>query len=131
MIRLLTMTGLYYLSWPCRMVRMRMAFPSLSIHVNILPSSRSEEELSYFTLKWNQDGHDAPTSLFGIACTRHLSSNELLHRPSDVTRSSVQKAVVAIVDSPYLFARIREKLSAVTKAWFAQKYVAGFQSLSA
>jgi hypothetical protein len=29
--------------------------------------------------------------------------------------------VVVVVDSPYVFARVREQLSLVTKAWFAQK----------
>lgn len=47
----------------------------------------------------------------------------MAHRAKDVTRTSVQKAIVVIVDTPYLFSRIREKLSVVTQAWFAQKYV--------
>lgn len=51
-----------------------------------------------------------------------MDANELLSRPSEVTRSTVQKAVVAIADSPQFFGQLREKLSIVTKAWFAQKY---------
>ncbi len=51
-----------------------------------------------------------------------MDANELLSRPSEVTRSTVQKAVVAIADSPQLFGQLREKLSMVTGAWFAQKY---------
>ena len=42
----------------------------------------------------------ANTTLFGISCNRQLSSAELLVRPSDVTRSMVQKAVVVIASQP-------------------------------
>lgn len=81
----------------------------------------SAEEISYFTLRNSSQGDtDSPTSLFGISCTRSLSAALLAQRNPDVTRSAVQKAIVAILPSPGLFARIREKLSAVTKAWFAQ-----------
>ncbi len=45
-----------------------------------------------------------------------------MNRPADVTRSTVQKAVVVIADSPQFFGQLREKLSMVTGAWFAQKY---------
>ncbi|KAL9057527.1 MAG: hypothetical protein Q9162_002259 [Coniocarpon cinnabarinum] len=82
---------------------------------------RSEEEISYFTLQNAATKTDPATSLFGIACTRQLEAKDLLHRSAHVTRSSVQKAVVAIVDNPFMFARIQQRLSAVTKAWFAQK----------
>lgn len=51
-----------------------------------------------------------------------MDANELLNKPPDVTRSTVQKAVVAIADSPQLFGQLREKLSMVTAAWFARKY---------
>ena len=50
-----------------------------------------------------------------------MDANELLNRPPDVTRSTVQKAIVVIADSPQLFGQLREKLSMVTGAWFAQK----------
>lgn len=52
-----------------------------------------------------------------------MDANDLLSRPSEVTRSTVQKAVVAIADSPHYFGQLREKLSMVTGAWFAQKYI--------
>jgi len=45
----------------------------------------------------------------------------LINRPADVTRSAVQKAVVVVTDTPQAFSAIREKLSVVTHAWFAQK----------
>lgn len=64
----------------------------------------------------------SPTrSLFGISCTRQLDSASLLNRPAEVTRSTVQKAVVVITESPQTFSAIREKLSVVTRAWFSQK----------
>ena len=50
-----------------------------------------------------------------------MDSNELLDRPPDVTRSTVQKAVVVVADSPQFFGQLREKLSMVTGAWFAQR----------
>lgn len=37
-----------------------------------------------------------------------------------MTRSTVQKAVVVIADSPQFFGMLRERLSIVTQAWFAQ-----------
>ena len=37
-----------------------------------------------------------------------------------MTRSTVQKAVVVIADSPQHFGMLRERLSVVTHAWFAQ-----------
>ncbi|GAB1193536.1 hypothetical protein APSETT444_002757 [Aspergillus pseudonomiae] len=52
---------------------------------------------------------------------RQIDSNLLLYRPSDVTRSTVQKAVVVITDSPQSLGQLREKLSIVTSAWFAQR----------
>lgn len=52
-----------------------------------------------------------------------MDASHLLHRPADVTRSTVQKAVVVIADNPRLFGHLREKLSMVTGAWFAQRYM--------
>ncbi len=82
------------------------------------------EEFSYFSLvyKGGREGEDVePTSVFGISCMHQIDSTELLYRPKEVTRSAVQKAVVAITDAPQSFSAIREKLSAVTRSWFAQK----------
>jgi hypothetical protein len=50
-----------------------------------------------------------------------MDASALLNRPADVTRSTVQKAVVVIADSPQFFGMLRERLSVVTKAWFAQR----------
>lgn len=57
-----------------------------------------------------------------------MDSNDLIDRPVDVTRSTVQKAVVVIADSPQYFGQLREKLSMVTGAWFAQR--CGMDSIS-
>ncbi|OAA68439.1 lalv9 family protein [Niveomyces insectorum RCEF 264] len=100
----------------------------------------STEDFSYFTLLKPADGSGAaasspsspsspsplspsssPTSLFGISCTRQMDAAQLRNRPSDVTRSTVQKAVVVIADSPQFFGMLRERLSVVTKAWFEQR----------
>lgn len=50
-----------------------------------------------------------------------MDASQLLNRPADVTRSTVQKAVVVIADSPQSFGMLRERLGVVTQAWFAQK----------
>ncbi|KAE8380547.1 transport protein Avl9-domain-containing protein [Aspergillus bertholletiae] len=81
----------------------------------------STEEFSYFTLRRKETTTEPATSLFGISCSRQIDSNLLLHRPSDVTRSTVQKAVVVITDSPQSLGQLREKLSIITSAWFAQR----------
>ena len=84
---------------------------------------QSEEEFSYFSLVHKaREGKDVePTSVFGISCIRQMAASELIYRPEDVKRSAVQKAVVAVTDKPQSFSVLREKLSAVTRAWFAQK----------
>lgn len=50
-----------------------------------------------------------------------MDASALINRPADVTRSTVQKAVVVIADSPQFFGMLRERLSVVTTAWFAQR----------
>ncbi|KAL9613095.1 MAG: hypothetical protein Q9167_002352 [Letrouitia subvulpina] len=82
-------------------------------------SHASTEDFSYFTLRATSTS--PATSMFGISCTRQMDATHLLKRPADVTRSTVQKAVVVIAYSPQLFGHIREKLSMVTGAWFAQR----------
>lgn len=81
----------------------------------------SEEDFSYFTLLRPETDDGPATSLFGISCTRQLDSSQLINRPADVTRSTVQKAVVVIADSPQFFGMLRQRLSIVTQAWFAQR----------
>ncbi|OJD09907.1 hypothetical protein AJ78_08862 [Emergomyces pasteurianus Ep9510] len=81
----------------------------------------STEDFSYFTLQQSATDSEPATSLFGISCTRQIDSASLINRPPDVTRSTVQKAVVAVIDEPRHFGQLREKLSMVTSAWFAQR----------
>jgi hypothetical protein len=50
-----------------------------------------------------------------------MDASKLIDRPAEVTRSTVQKAVVVIADSPQYFGMLRERLSVVTSAWFAQR----------
>ncbi|KAI9691971.1 MAG: late secretory pathway protein avl9 [Bogoriella megaspora] len=96
----------------------------------------STEDFSYFSLRYAGDDNSSASgsmkeasgiigkgarSLFGISCTRQIDANELIDRPPEVTRSTVQKAVVVIAESPEGFGMLRERLSVVTKAWFAQR----------
>ncbi|KAL2865330.1 putative Avl9 protein [Aspergillus lucknowensis] len=81
----------------------------------------STEEFSYFTLRRKGTNTGPPTSLFGIACSRQINSKSLIYKPPDVTRSTVQKAVVVVTDKPKSLGQLREKLSIVTSAWFAQR----------
>lgn len=82
---------------------------------------RSEEDFSYFTLLKPESDKGPATSLFGISCTRQIDSTQLINRPEDVTRSTVQKAVVVIADSPKTFGMLRQRLGIVTHAWFDQR----------
>ncbi|KXJ95699.1 transport protein Avl9-domain-containing protein [Microdochium bolleyi] len=81
----------------------------------------STEDFSYFTLLRPATADGPATSLFGISCTRQLDASQLLNRPPEVTRSTVQKAVVVIADTPQFFGMLRERLSVVTSAWFLQR----------
>ncbi|KXT09006.1 hypothetical protein AC579_7864 [Pseudocercospora musae] len=84
---------------------------------------QSDEEFSYFSLvhKASQGEEVEPRSVFGISCIHQIPASELRFKGDEVTRSAVQKAVVAITDRPQNFSAVREKLSVVTRAWFAQK----------
>jgi hypothetical protein len=84
----------------------------------------STEDYSYFTLRRAQTPTEPATSLFGISCTRQLDASKLIDRPAEVTRSTVQKAVVVITNSPQHFGAIKAQLSVVTQLWFAQRYLA-------
>ncbi|KAJ1565703.1 late secretory pathway protein avl9, partial [Nowakowskiella sp. JEL0078] len=60
------------------------------------------------------------SSLFGLACFRQMDANDLINKPKDVTRSSVQKAVVVLARHPIL-GSLRTKLGMVTHAFFQQR----------
>ena len=104
-----------------------LMYPNARKEENVLTQAgaSSVEDFSYFTLRHEATPDRPATSLFGISCTRQMDANELINRPADVTRSTVQKAVVVITDSPHHFGQLREKLLVVTTAWFAQRYVFG------
>lgn len=53
-------------------------------------------------------------------CNRQLPASELINRPADVTRSTVQMAVVVLARQP-VFGPIRDKLGLITRAFFAQR----------
>lgn len=94
-----------------------------------------KETFTYFTLLYNEKKKCSPENgateipedelqdyitLFAISCSRQIRSNELLQRGSDITRSTVQKAVVVISRQP-IFGQIKDKLSLVTNAFFLQR----------
>ena len=83
----------------------------------------ASEEFSWFTIPAKDASSILATSLFGMSCTRQIDSKRLKHRSVDVTRSTVQKAVVVLTDEPQYFGQFRERLSAVTNAWFAQECI--------
>ncbi|KAI8826613.1 transport protein Avl9-domain-containing protein [Fimicolochytrium jonesii] len=81
----------------------------------------TDEEFIYFHLPPVPEWHNYPQStLFGLACYRQIAATELINKTSDVTRSTVQKAVVVIATQPVL-GSVRTKLGLVTQAFFAQK----------
>ncbi|KIY71988.1 hypothetical protein CYLTODRAFT_418366 [Cylindrobasidium torrendii FP15055 ss-10] len=77
----------------------------------------SAEDFSYFHLV--PPGLKA-TTVFGISCNQQIAAAALLVKMPDVTRSTVQKAVVVLASKP-IFGPIRDKLGVVTTALFHQK----------
>lgn len=76
-----------------------------------------DEDYSYFTVI---TGDPKVPTAFGISCNRQLKSGDLKNRPEDVTRSTIQKAIVVLTSTPHVFAHIKDKLGAVTRAYFSQ-----------
>ncbi|KAF7314639.1 UDENN domain-containing protein [Mycena kentingensis (nom. inval.)] len=77
----------------------------------------SAEDYSYFHLV---PSGSKPTTVFGISCNQQIASSALLVKLPDVTRSTVQKAVVVLASKP-IFGPIRNKLGVVTSALFQQR----------
>ncbi|KAF8516315.1 transport protein Avl9-domain-containing protein [Hysterangium stoloniferum] len=75
------------------------------------------EDYSYFHLV---PSGPKPTTLFGISCNRQIPSADLISKGDDVTRSTVQKAVVVLASKP-VFGAMRDKLGVVTNAFFDQR----------
>lgn len=61
---------------------------------------------------------EGATTLFGIACTRQIRSDRLKKRSKSVTRSSVQKSVVVVINGVAGLGELRTRLGMVTEMWF-------------
>jgi hypothetical protein len=61
---------------------------------------------------------EGASTLFGVACTRQIRSDRLKRRSKSVTRSSVQKSVVVVVDGVAGLGELRMRLGMVTEMWF-------------
>lgn len=77
----------------------------------------SSEDYSYFHLV---PPGPSTTTIFGISCNQQIAAKSLLVKDADVTRSTVQKAVVVLASKP-VFGPIRDKLRVVTTALFQQR----------
>lgn len=75
------------------------------------------EDYSYFHLVPSVPN---PSTIFGISCNRQIATSSLLVKEVDMTRSTVQKAVVVLASGP-VFGPIRDRLGVVTLALFEQK----------
>lgn len=65
--------------------------------------------------------HPSPnTTTRSRSCNRQIATSSLLSKEADVTRSTVQKAIVVLASKP-LFGLIRDKLGVVTRAFFNQR----------
>ncbi|WFD31043.1 hypothetical protein MSPP1_002073 [Malassezia sp. CBS 17886] len=80
-------------------------------------SHLSEEDFCYFHVAC---ASLCPATIFGISCNRQITSDELINKGAEVTRGTVQKAVVVLATQP-IFGPLREKLGMVTRAFFAQR----------
>ena len=63
----------------------------------------SSEDYSYFHLV---PVSPTPSTIFGISCNRQIATSALLVKEPDMTRSTVQKAVVVLASKP-VFGPIR------------------------
>uniref|UniRef100_V5ESD1 Transport protein Avl9 n=2 Tax=Kalmanozyma brasiliensis (strain GHG001) TaxID=1365824 RepID=V5ESD1_KALBG len=79
-------------------------------------SHLSDEDFCYFHLHCPKLSQ---STIFGISCNRQIAADALLKKGAEVTRSTVQKAIVVLAKEP-VFGPIREKLGIVTRAFFAQ-----------
>ena len=87
---------------------------------------KSKVEGSKFSEGLGGDGDgvdvvEGDSTLFGIACTRQIRTDQLKRHSADVTRSSVQKSVVVVTDRVRGMAELRTRLAIVTEMWFAQR----------
>lgn len=59
-------------------------------------SHQSDEDFTYFHLPPVKSRKDVASTLFGISCNRQILTKDLVVKTDDVTRSSVQKAIVVL-----------------------------------
>ncbi|KAK9759713.1 hypothetical protein K7432_017009, partial [Basidiobolus ranarum] len=82
----------------------------------------NEQQICYFHLPPIRREIDYPFSnmtLFGISCFRQVETSKVKNKTSDITRASVQKAVV-IITRQAVVGSVRDQLTAVTAAYFDQ-----------
>ncbi|KPV73583.1 uncharacterized protein RHOBADRAFT_54788 [Rhodotorula graminis WP1] len=77
-----------------------------------------DEDYSYFHLVLPSVAPQE--TIFGISCNRQIPADQLLNKGKDVTRSTVQKAIVVLASKP-IFGPLRDKLGVVTRSFFAQR----------
>ncbi|CAJ0941805.1 unnamed protein product, partial [Mesorhabditis belari] len=97
--------------------------PSLAIPDG---AHNAESDIVYFLLPSRED---VEKSIFGISCYRQINANELVSRPDDVTRSTVQKSVCVISKIP-LFGALKAKLQVITQAYFNERDFSKIEVLS-
>lgn len=110
-------------------------FPNLPFQALPDGSHSFKETFTYFTLLYNEKQRCSPpngatdipedelkdyTTLFAISCSRQIRSDDLTYKEKDITRSTVQKAIVVISRQP-IFGQIKDKVSLVTNAFFLQR----------
>ncbi|KAG8983671.1 late secretory pathway protein avl9 [Tulasnella sp. 427] len=84
---------------------------------------QSAEDYAYFHLTLENGPMTSgshPDTVFGISCNKQIAASDLLEKDADVSRSTVQKAVVVLASKP-LFGLIRDRLCVVTNALFNQR----------
>ncbi|XP_040570025.1 late secretory pathway protein AVL9 homolog [Lepeophtheirus salmonis] len=87
--------------------------PSLSLPDG---SHNYRQDASVFHLP---DLHDPRKTVFGISCYRQIESDKLYNKSTEITRSSVQKALCVLSRLP-LYGQIRVKMSLITEAYFRE-----------
>ncbi|ORY01139.1 hypothetical protein K493DRAFT_312539 [Basidiobolus meristosporus CBS 931.73] len=83
---------------------------------------QSEQQICYFHLPPLRRNTEYPflnMTLFGISCFRQIEASKVKNRTADITRATVQKAVVVITRQAVV-GSVRDQLTAVTAAYFNQ-----------
>ncbi|KAG8948982.1 late secretory pathway protein avl9 [Tulasnella sp. 424] len=84
---------------------------------------QSAEDYAYFHLTLENGpvtSGSHPDTVFGISCNKQIAACDLIEKDADVSRSTVQKAVIVLASKP-LFGLIRDRLCVVTNALFNQR----------